>query len=152
MEVYRIAKENNIYDLSGAGARRFGGRWNLEGTSVIYTSESRALASLEYLVHVPITLTPSGLKIAVVHVPDEIKPKEVSISELPYNWRDYPAPHGLAKLGSNWVKSKKTLLLRVPSALVLNEYNILINPAHENFKLIEVRSAEDFKYDNRLLE
>ena len=150
MEVYRIALRKHIRDLSGAGARIHGARWHFQGNAVIYASESRALAAIEFLVHVPISVIPSNLKIATIELPDDVTPKDISLSDLPNNWRDYPAPLELAKLGTNWIKSSASLLLRVPSAVVLHEYNILINPTHQDMKRVTVKQVEDFKYDKRI--
>ena len=152
MIVYRISKRKNIKDLSGTGARIFGGRWNNKGVSVLYTSESRALATLEFLVHVPLSLMPTDLSLASIKIPDSIVPKKILISKLPNNWRYYPAPSSLAKLGSDWVISNKTLLLRVPSAIVKDEYNILLNPAHENMKRVKIVDVEKYKVDERLIK
>ena len=92
MRVYRIAKTKYIRDLSGTGARMYGGRWNKKGVGILYTSENRALATVEYLVHVSSSIVPAELSIAMIQIPDDISPKEISISDLPANWRDYPAP------------------------------------------------------------
>ncbi len=149
MEIYRIAKAEFIQDLSGVGARMFGARWHLQGTGIIYTSESRALAAMEYIVHLPISIIPDDLKIAVISIPDNITPNDISISDLRGS---YPAPESLALLGTNWAKSKRSLLLRVPSAIVPHEYNILINPAHSDMNLVKIETIEDFEYDSRILE
>jgi len=152
MQVYRIARAKFINDLSGIGARQYGGRWNLKGTNIIYTSESRALAALEYMVHVPLLLTVSfNLCIATIQIPDDIIPKEISISELPNNWRDYPVPLTLAAIGTNWVLANETLLLRVPSAVIEHEYNILINPSHSDMKHVTIFDIRSFTFDVRLL-
>lgn len=151
MNVYRIAKAKNIYDLSGAGARIYGGRWNLKDTPVIYTSESRALACIEFFVHVDAIIDLINLKIAAIEIPDDIKPKEVLLSELPKNWRSYsPPPLELAELGARWARKGETLLLRVPSAVVEHEYNMIINPVHPDVKRIVLKHVEDFIYDDRL--
>ena len=152
MEVYRIAKEEHIRDLSGHGARMCDGRWHFRGTSILYTSESRSLSSLEYLVHVPITVIPDNLKVAIIYIPDHIVAKELVVSDLPHNWKNFPAQDELAKLGTHWVKSNESLLLRVPSAVVMHEFNVLINPMHEDMKYVKVKSIEDFEYDTRLLQ
>ena len=150
MIVYRICRTQNSRDLSGTGARIFGGRWNLKGVSVVYTSESRALATLEYLVHVPLSLIPADLSLASIKIPDSIVPKKIPLSKLPRNWRDYPAPTRLAKIGSDWVLSNETVLLRVPSAIVKDEFNILLNPAHRDMKLVKITNVEKYKLDERL--
>lgn len=153
MKVYRIAKAENIHDLTGLGARIYGGRWNLKDTAVIYTSESRALACVEYFVHVDATIGLKGLKIAAIEIPDDILPKEIAISALPKNWRSYnPTPLELAELGTKWARRGKTLLLRVPSAVVEHEYNIIINPSHLDIKRVAVKQIEDFIYDERLVK
>lgn len=153
MNVYRIAKTENIYDLTGAGARIYDGRWNLKGTSVIYTSESRALACIEYFIHVDATIGLKELKIAAIEIPDGISPKEIAISALPKNWRSYnPLPLELAELGAKWARKGETLLLRVPSVVVEHEYNMIINPLHPDIKRIAIKQVEDFIYDYRLVK
>lgn len=151
MEVYRIAKTAHIRDLTGTGARLYGGRWNEKGTAIIYTSESRALATVEYLVHVSATLTPTDASIACLRIPDAIVPREASLSDLPPGWYLYPAPPGLAKIGTEWVVSGASLLLRVPSAVVEGEYNILINPAHPAMKQVMVERVLPYRFDRRFL-
>ena len=151
MIVYRIAKTKHIHDLSGNGARVYGGRWNDKGIAVIYTSERRALATVEYLVHVPLSIVPSHISIASIKIPNRITPKEISISDLPANWRDYPPPSELAGLGRRWALANDTLLLRVPSAVVEQEFNILINPSHPDMKHVVTSQIEEYKFDVRLL-
>ncbi len=151
MVVYRIAKTRNIHDLSGTGARTYGGRWNNKGIGIIYTSETRALATVEYLVHVPLSIVPSDISIAYLKIPDGITQNEISISDLPANWRDYPAPPELAELGTQWALTNDTLLLRVPSAAVEHEFNILINPLHPDMMHITISHIEEYRFDVRLL-
>lgn len=151
MNVYRIIWAEHIKKiLAGSGA---GNRWNLKGTIVVYTAESRALACVEYLVHVPAAIIPKNLKIAAIEIPDDIAPKEVSTSELPKNWRSYnPPPLELAELGTKWARKGETLLFRVPSAVVEHEYNIIINPLHPDIKHVVVKLIENFIYDDRLIK
>jgi len=151
MKVYRIAKTEQISDLSGVGAKIYGGRWNHRGVAIIYTSESRSLATVEYLFHVPQPFAPVDLSIATIEIPDDIVPEEIASSALPKSWRHYPAPSKLANLGTSWASEKRSLLLRVPSAVVENEYNILINPAHENMTLVTLAEVEKYTFDRRLL-
>ena len=151
MLVYRIAKTEYIHDLSGTGAKVYGGRWSKKGIGIIYTSENRALATVEYLVHVPLSLFPGNISIATLKIPDGIAPKEISISGLPANWRNYPAPLELAEIGTRWALANDTLLLRVPSAVVEHEWNILINPSHPDMKHVSISKTERFSLDARLL-
>ncbi len=150
MVVYRIAKTEYIEDLAGTGARLFGGRWNHKGVGMIYTSETRALAILEYLVHVPLAMVPADLSIASLEVPDQIAVRDISTADLPANWRTYPAPLELADLGTHWVLTNDSLLLRVPSAVVDHEYNILINPFYPDMKRVTIGRIENFRLDERL--
>jgi RES domain-containing protein len=150
MLVYRIATSKHIGDLSGEGARLHGGRWNHRGTAIIYTSASRSLATVELLVHVSLSYTPTHLKIATIEVPDEPASEEVDGAALPPNWRDFPAPPELADLGTSWVRSSRSLLLRVPSAVVEHEKNNLINPAHPHIARVVLAEVEDFHLDRRL--
>lgn len=151
MQVFRIAKTAHIRDLSGTGAMLYGGRWNRRNIPFIYTSENRSLATVEYLVHVPLSLIPGDLSMAVLEIPDEIAAEQISIRDLPKNWREYPAPPKLAELGSQWALSGRSLLLRVPSAVVANEFNCLINPLHTEMKRIKISSVEGYRIDDRLL-
>ena len=152
MELFRIAKTKYINDLSGAGARTYGGRWNHKGVALVYSSESRALAALEYLVHVPMAMAPTNLSIMQLDIPDGIVPEQLDVSFLPSNWKEYPPPQVLATLGTNWALSNQSLLLRVPSTIVDQEFNFLINPAHPDFKFIKPSRRERFVFDNRLLQ
>ena len=151
MLVYRIAKKDVVKDLAGTGAKLFGGRWNHRGTAVIYTSETRALATVEFLVHVALSNAPRGLMMATIEIPDSIVPEDVPRASLPRGWRDYPPPRQMADLGTRWAKSKKSLLLRVPSAVVGQEYNILINPLHSEMARVVLRGVETFEFDKRLI-
>jgi RES domain-containing protein len=151
MEVYRIAKAAYSKDLTGLGSRLYGGRWNQKGIGLIYTAESRALASVEYLVHLPLYLVPSDLMIISIDIPSGLSVKHVSIADLPHDWRSCPAPSSLADIGSAWAKSNKSLLLRVPSAVIDHEFNILINPNHPEIGKIAIKSIKDWEIDSRLL-
>jgi len=151
MFLYRISKRAHIKDLTGAGARLYGGRWNHRGVPLVYTSESRSLATVEYLVHLSLPEAPSDLSIATLEVPDDIVLEELDPSSLPKNWRDSPAPVELADLGTEWARSKTLLLLRVPSAVVEHEHNMLINPAHDGMSRVKLVKIEPYKLDERLM-
>jgi RES domain-containing protein len=150
VHVYRIAKPQYIYDLTGMGARLYGGRWNPREIGIVYTAESRALATVEYLVHVPLSLVPRDLSTATLHIPDGITSKTIATGDLPANWRDYPAPPALADLGMQWALSRETLLLRVPSAVVEHEWNVLINPLHSDMPEVTIAPVEPYHFDPRL--
>jgi RES domain-containing protein len=148
--VYRIALAKHARDLSGKGARLTGGRWNAKGTDLIYTSESRSLAAMEYLVHVSIANIPTQIMMASIGIPDSSIPKQIDPSDLPADWARNPAPFLLADIGTRWVSSMESLLLRVPSAVIMHEFNILINPTHPGMKFVDILEVESFTYDERL--
>ena len=152
MRVYRIARKRHLDDLTGAGAKTFGGRWNHRGTALLYTSETRSLAMVEFLVHVSWMQAPRDLGMATLEIANVIQPESLSPADLPEDWRDYPAPRKLADLGTGWVNSKRSLLLRVPSAVVEQENNILINTGHSDLIRVTVIEVKDLEFDRRLLK
>ena len=96
-------------------------------------------------------LAPENLSILEINITESVEIKSVNESQLPLNWRDYPAPEQLADIGTNWLKSKSSLLLEIPSAVVSKEMNILINPLHEDIKNVNLVSIEKFSFDPRLI-
>jgi len=150
MFVYRLAKKKHIRNLSGIGARLYGGRWNRKGIGIVYTSESRALALVEFLVNVPFSILPNKLCIATVEIDDQIRPIEIPLGDLPKNWRKFPAPLELAEIGSKWAVSNGSLALRVPSAVVPHEFNLLINPSHPDMKHVAITTVDGLEMDKRL--
>lgn len=151
IKLFRIATSKYISDISGTGARIYGGRWNHQGYPVVYASNSRSLAALEFLVHVSMALAPEDLSILEINITGTVKIESVNESQLPLNWRDYPAPEQLADIGTIWLKSKSSLLFEIPSAVVNKEVNILINPLHEDIKHVSLASIEKFSFDSRLI-
>ena len=151
MIVYRIAKEKYIKDLSGEGARLFGGRWNKKGTSILYTAENRSLAAIEYLVHVPANLLPDDLYITGIIIPENCKGYMIDLKkELPHNWQHYPAPSILGDIIEDIFEKKNPLYIKVPSVLVKWEWNILINPNHLQMNNVSITSIDKFNFDKRL--
>jgi len=150
MVLCRIARTKYAKDLSGEGARLAGGRWNYKGTPLIYAAESRSLACLEALVHMSQAEFLIKRKIVLVEIPKTIAPQIIDKSGLPRNWRQYPPSFKLADIGTQWAASMKSLLLQVPSAVVPDEFNMLINPAHPDMKHVKITKIEDFQFDKRL--
>ena len=151
MRVFRITRSIHSKDLTGDGSRIHGGRWNHRGTSVVYASESRALATAEYLVHVPMALVPDDLSIVTIHIPDTAKQETLMPEKLPANWRTYPSPKDLADIGSRWVTEGRSLVLRVPSVVVEGDFNILINPYHPDMAGVKIHTISPYELDKRLL-
>ncbi|HEY4196460.1 MAG TPA: RES family NAD+ phosphorylase [Mucilaginibacter sp.] len=149
MLLYRLTRCVYANDLSGAGARLYGGRWNSEGRSVVYLASSRSLALLEALVHLPPTDVPNEYCMATIEAPDDFSVVEEKL--LPKNWQDHQDLDILKQLGNNFLFEKKNLLLRVPSAIVNEEYNYLLNPLHANASKLKVKNIQPFNFDNRLI-
>ena len=151
MQVYRIAQKIFINDLSGEGARLFGGRWNHRGTPLLYTAESRSLATLELLVHAQKLSAISNLSILTLELPDKIKTDDIqNLTKLPQNWQKYTSHPELQDVVAKWIASDG-FILKVPSAIIKEESNFLINPRHKNMQLLKVIKTEDFILDERLL-
>lgn len=152
MFVHRIGDTRHIRDLTGFGARIKGGRWNRPGTSVIYTSENRSLAILEFRAHLTDPkLVPAKSSILTIQISDRIVPKKIPVSKLPKNWQAYPCPPVLADIGTAWAMANSSLLLSVPSVITPHEFNILINPSHPDFRHIKIYHIEPYEFDPRIL-
>jgi len=152
IKLFRISISEHITDITGTGAKIYGGRWNHAGHPVVYTSGSRSLAALEFLVHVPMALAPENLSIVEINIQENVQRESIKESQLPSSWRDYPAPEQLANIGTNWIKSKSSLLLDIPSAVVAKEVNTLINPLHPDIRHVNIAIVEKFSFDSRLLK
>ena len=150
MEVFRVGNAKYINDLSGTGASMAGGRWNDKGTAVVYTARSRALAILESLVHFSPTTVPKDYKIATLYIPDTVSQITVSMKVLPKDWKLFPPPSKLPSIGTKWLDSNATLILIVPSAIVNEEENFLINPNHPEMDQVQLVNIEEFTFDKRL--
>ena len=149
MIVYRIGITKHAADLTGEGARLNGGRWNHKGTPCIYTSESRALALLEYTVNVNIYDIPRTLSYTILEIPDA-GIQELKEEDLPGNWKDVPAPSSIKDFGTALLKALKTPAIKIPSSVIPDEFNYILNPKqpdNRNFKILDIK---DFVYDVRI--
>lgn len=136
--------------FDGEGSYQYGGRWSSPGTRLSYASEHQSLAMLEYFVHLEASDAPPDLVLASADIPDDLSRQQIEVGTLPANWRETPAPAELARLGDEFVLTGKDCILIVPSALVPNENNWLVNPLHEEFQKIKIRQTEPLTYDSRL--
>jgi RES domain-containing protein len=138
--LYRIGKTKRIEDLSGEGARLYGGRWNPKGIAVIYTSDSTALATLETLVHSPLHLMPENRSIITLRLPPHLEIFTLPLEELPPKWWVNPAPPQLAQIGQKWVEQQSGVALVVPSSVTPagEGRNYILNPQHSDFQHIEL--------------
>lgn len=151
MIVYRLTSSRYARDLSGRGAEIAGGRWNSKGTALIYTSESRALCMLEVAVHLPLGNLPLDYFLVGIELPEASWPS-ISVKSLENSWKDWPPSGITCQLGDTFVKEGKHLAFRVPSVLVPDEYNVLINPKHPDMSTVKIISTEPFTFDSRLFK
>jgi RES domain-containing protein len=128
----------------------YGGRWNHAGTAVVYTSASLALAALELFVHVDVDLLPNDLVAIAAEVPESLAVETVKVASLPKNWRRYPALESLKDMGTTWAAEGSTAVLAVPSAIIPEEQNYLLNPAHRDFQQVRLRRSIPFYFDPRM--
>lgn len=150
MEVFRISKEVHSTSLSASGSAN---RWNTKGQRVIYTGSSRSLSSLELVVHRGAIQPAAIYKIMVISIADEdYLIKQIQRSELAPNWRSLAGYSELQRLGSAWYTSQESLVLKVPSAIIVYEYNYIINTEHPDFnRNVQLVRTEDYFWDSRLL-
>ena len=147
MIVYRIANTAHSDDLSGTGAKLFGGRWNSAGIPMLYCSEHISLSLLELLVHARGNHFSHNLDLVFIKIPDTIRP--VTLGKLKTNWEKDSAYSQF--IGDEFVRNNQNLYMKVPSAVVQLEHNYIINPLHEDFKKVKIANKNNFVPDERLL-
>ncbi len=149
---WRLVHEHHLASaFSGEGARLAGGRWNSEGFPVVYTAGSLSLALLEIIVHLEFKEALRLFKAIPVAVPESAM-TAVDPVALPAGWNG-PVPHPATQLtGNRWLRSGSSAVLRVPSAIVPIESNLLINPAHPDFQLLAIGQPVDLPLDPRVLD
>lgn len=152
MIVYRLCKMAYANDLSGRGAEISGGRWNGKGTAMVYTSPSRALCMVEVVVHIPAGIIPKDYYLVNILIPDNTRIVTVQPNDLPENWNRNPIPAFTQKIGNAFITAAEALVLKVPSAIVKDEWNYLINPLHQDFKEVKIIATEPFSFDGRLFK
>lgn len=148
MILYRFSPEQFSRDISGEGAKRFGGRWNSKGKPIVYTSLHISLSLLELLIHNASYDEIIRNYLTAIEVP-EGKVTEVTLQTLKKNWlkdEDFTR-----YIGDEFLQSE-FLLMKVPSAIIPQEHNMLINPLHRDFKKVKIKTAERFMFDTRLFK
>ncbi len=144
MRAWRLAAKR-FAALDGAGARLYGGRWNRRGQSVVYSSENLSLAVLEVIVHLELALEdfPADYVKIAIEVPDALELER--IEKLPRT------AARTREIGASWYDSGKSVGLLVPSVIVPEEHNVLLNPRHPQFESIKALPTKPFRFDPRLL-
>lgn len=156
VSVWRIATDTREYvadDMSGKGAEKTGGRWNRQGFPVVYCAASIALACLETVVHFNTSDLPLNRFLVRIDVPDSIWAlrQVMTPKELPVGWTAIPEGKVSLDIGQRWLLAKNALLMVVPSVIVPEESNVLINPLHPDIKKLHSRKLRPWLYDARLV-
>lgn len=152
--VYRItALRYSLHALSGDGARLYGGRWNRKGIPAVYTASSRSLAVLEMLVHDPMILARYAM--VTLALPQTLAQSNFSADFLQSqvaggDWRN-PFSNALQPIGNDWLLSGKGAVLQVPSVVIPEETNWILNPSHPDFAQIAIAHTEPLNIDPRLI-
>lgn len=152
MKVFRVEREKYLkYTLKGLGAALTEGyRWNSLNTYLVYTAASRALAMLEISVHLDLSQDlPTDRHFVEITIPDDIRILELTIEDLPDQWDSKPPILETQYIGDEFVKENGAAVLKVPSSIVHNEFNYLINPKHPDSEMICIVSTTPFIFDRR---
>jgi RES domain-containing protein len=152
MRAFRLTRRaHHSVALQGVGAKRYGGRWNSPGIAAGYAAESLELAVLEMLVHTDLDLVPRDMVSLEIDIPPRLI-TTLQRAGLPARWSD-PPPYRAATqaLGDRWISSGTSLALRVPSAVLPQRANLVINPAHPAFAQIRTVEVQDFHWPPRLV-
>lgn len=152
MKVFRIEREKYLSTtLRGIGAAMSNGfRWNSKYTHLVYTAESRSLAMLEVSVHLDWSEDlPTDRFFVEIEIPDDIDIAEISPEDLPSNWDAKPPSTATQYIGDDFVYQEFAAVLKVPSAIISQEFNFLINPLHPDAKKIKVISSNKMLFDKR---
>lgn len=149
MIAYRIANCLRAGDMNGVGAKLFGGRWNSVGVPMHYMAATRALAALEVLANKSSIVDVDNLCLATFELPEDSM-ETIDVDVLPQKWQ-LPMEEGCRKFGDAFVKGNKSLLLKVPSALISDEYNYLMNVNHPLAQKVKLLEIKRFSFDSRLL-
>jgi RES domain-containing protein len=147
--VWRIARRRYALDRLGAGARAAGGRWNRPDTPVVYAGGSVAIAALERFVHLA-GIVPPDLVLVRITLPERHSSERPARAELPRGWDLVPPGPASMDFGTEWARAARSLVLRVPSALVPEEDNAVLNPRHPEFPGVALTVERPFRYDPRM--
>lgn len=149
MRVWRIAR-GCYAPLDGEGARLVGGRWNSAGRPVVYTAQTAALAVLEVLVWTDPEDVPDDLRLFEIELPADASITRLDPGSLPATWMEAGSPECMA-VGDGWLATAESLALEVPSAVLPEERNLLINPRHPDAARVRIADSRPFAFDVRLL-
>lgn len=148
MIIYRLATEKYKNDLSGNGEKTYGGRWNSAGRRVLYSTENISLAILEVLVRTDMHFIPLTYHLVKMEITEPVDLLSITAGKLKKEWKDDLSY--TQQMGDEFIQSNKQLLFKVPSAIVEQENNYIINPEHSDFKKVKILTVKKFQFDKRL--
>lgn len=151
MIVFRLTKRKYKVDLSGKGAELFGGRWNPIGIPALYSSESRALCILEFLAHTPKNIIPPKFELLSIEIPDKYFTKFENVVELPPNWNSLETNELTQEFGKLKLQQNDCLGFIVPSAIIEQENNIILNPLNKLYDKVQIIESAEINIDERLI-
>lgn len=144
---YRLVKERHAQTaFDGEGARLFGGRWNSRGIPLVYTSESLALCCLEIFVHLP----SYNLLNDYVYIQASFDDELVEDAQLFDGWDERPVSKVSQAIGDQWASKKQSPVLRVPSVIVPESNNYLIDVSHPDVGKIKTSDPRPLSFDPRI--
>jgi RES domain-containing protein len=114
---------------------------------VVFTSATLSLAALARSVHTDSDLEPTDLVAIPVEFNDDIEIESVEVETLPADWRTFPPPPALARIGEQWLHGSRTAVLSVPSVVIPHERNLVLNPTHREFARLSIGRSEPFSFD-----
>jgi RES domain-containing protein len=151
MRLWRISHRNFALDRTCAGAALYGGRWNPVGTPALYCGTSIALCALEKFVHVGTAPLPP-LVLVAVDLPDDAATLAPALDALPPGWDAMPTSAGAQAFGRAWLDAGDALALRVPSAILPEESNVIVNPRHPAYARVDMTVIRPFSFDGRMFK
>jgi len=149
MTIYRLTTGNFANDISGQGAKIYGGRWNPVGTAVVYMSEFISLSILEILVRADKSTIPDTYTLLNIQIPED-SVANLELKKLRHGWQNHI--EYTRSIGESFLNANQSLVLKVPSAIVMQEHNYLVNPLHADFKKVKLVNNELLELDKRLLQ
>jgi RES domain-containing protein len=147
VEVFRISAPRYAQSLTASGVAN---RWNTAGQYIIYTAASASLACLENVVHRGAEGLQAPFKLMRLDIPDQLLIEEVPAAMLPTDWQQVTSYPQCQEIGSAWYQLRRSVVLKVPSAIITSESNYLLNTSHPDFEQVKLLSTADFIFDPRI--
>lgn len=144
-----VRAEMSDHAFDGEGARLYGGRWNPPGLPAIYAAGTRSLAALEVLAHLPKALRSTAFALHRIEF-DDAEVEAAGAEDIPGDWTQFPPPASTQNRGRDWLERAERAVLRVPSVLLPEEPNFILNPRHRSFARLRLERERFFFFDPRL--